>query len=165
MASNGFTFDLQGLNKALADMYKYSAYVKEEVNLELTATVNEAADLAKQLAPVDDGALRNGIVAGGSVNEKATLASNAAYSGFQEFGTGGNVSIPEFAEGLTDLAAYAEQFRGAGLPGYHPVKFKDGSWRMVPNQLNLPARPFFFPAIQSATLEMISRLQKILANE
>jgi hypothetical protein len=157
--ANGFTFNLGGLEKALADIEAYGRVVKEEVNMELTATAHEAADLAKQIAPKDLGALVNGIVAGTSQNEVVELASNAGYSGFQEFGSGTNVDIPADIPGL---AEYALQFKGEGKEGTHPVKFRDGSWRMVPYQVNLPAKPFFFPSILTATQNMIPRIKSIL---
>lgn len=157
-----FRFFIPDLNKALADIDKYSARMKSEIDLELSATAEMIVTDAKTLAPADDGQLHNRIEVIRNESFDKEIESGAEYSAFVEFGTGTNVDIPSAPPGLQE---YALQFKGQGLQGKHPVKFKDGTWRMVPYQLNLPARPFFFPAYQANTVELPKRIAAILEDK
>ncbi len=153
------TFQIKNLQQALKGIDKYSADVKQAVDDELTATAHEVVGMAQSLAPVDDGNLRANIRVARDEPMNKVIESAASYSAYQEFGTGGNVNVPAEPEGL---AEYAAQFKGAGLQGKHPVKFKDGTWAMVPYQVNIHAHPFFFPAINAKTVELPKKLKAIL---
>lgn len=154
-----FTFQIKNLSQALANIDKYSVAVKQGVADELNATAFEIVNDAQALAPVDDGNLRANIRVARDEEFSKLIESGAEYSAYVEFGTGTNVNVPAEPEGLVE---FAMQFKGAGLQGKHPVKFKDGTWRMVPYQLNLLPQPFFFPAFQKNTAEMVNRLKEIL---
>lgn len=60
------------------------------------------------------------------------------YAPFVEFGTGKKVSIP------SDLKDYASQFRGKGI-----------------REVNLHARPYFFPAVRLGEQEMYAKLKQM----
>jgi HK97 gp10 family phage protein len=153
-----FTFQIKNLAEVLKDFDKLSVNVKQGVADELKITAYDIVNMAQQLAPVDDGNLRANIRVARDEEMTKLIESGAEYSAYMEFGTGTNVNVPPI-EGLAELAM---QFKGAGLQGKHPVKFKDGTWRMVPYQLNLQPRPFFFPAFQAQTAELSKRLKEII---
>jgi hypothetical protein len=67
--------------------------------------------------------LRQNIRVGTVTELEAEGRSDAEYSAYVEFGTGGLVDVP------TGLEGYAMQFKGKGI-----------------RQINLAPRPFFFPA-------------------
>ncbi len=156
------TFQFTGLSNVINKLKAIGETIKQDVKDELNATALEIVSDAQNNAPIDLGNLRANI-GQVPVNDglQQQIYSRAEYSAYMEFGTGTNVSINSFGEGFEELVTYAAQFKGAGLEGKHPVLIK-GRWVMVPYQLNLLARPFFFPAVQKGTLEMIDRLKKIL---
>lgn len=87
------------------------------------------------------GNLKNMIMAQ-KTPEGGVLESKAKYSPYVEFGTGGRVDLKE----LTLLGipeSYASQFKGKGI-----------------KKVNLPSRPFFFPAVRKALKETMIRLEK-----
>jgi HK97 gp10 family phage protein len=154
-----FTFQIKGLSETLKSIDKYSADVQQGVKDELKITAYQIVNDAQGLAPVDDGNLRANIRVLQDDDFSKLIESGAEYSAYVEFGTGSNVNIPAEPEGI---AEWALQFKGAGLQGKHPVKFKDGHWAMVPYQLNLRAHPFFFPAFQQNTVQLVNRIKEIL---
>ncbi len=150
----GFTFKLDGLSKALSEIDKYTADVREEVGLEMIELGNAIETQAKGACPVNYGNLRESIKVlrgegegAGANNLTANIAVLANYAAYVEFGTGTDVSVPEFIEGLEDLPEYAMQFKGKGV-----------------RKINFPARPFFFPAVQQQAQELIPRLKEILTD-
>ena len=64
------------------------------------------------------------------------------YAAYVEFGTGGLVDIPK------GLESYAIQFKGLGI-----------------RQVNLPARPYFFPALFSEEKKFMADLRDNLLKE
>ena len=153
-----FSFKLEGLTETLAKFDSLPDEVKDAVNDELSATATAIRDQAQLLAPVDVAALKEQIKITVAEPLFYQVSSIVDYSAYVEFGTGTKVSIPDLPP---DLAAYAIQFKGQGKQGKHPVKIK-GRWAMVPYQLNLRAQPFFFPAYNAATKDLIQRLKAII---
>jgi len=96
---------IEGLNKVLKDIQAKSAAIQTEVDQELTAGAIEIRDLAKQLAPVNEGRLRGAIVADTNTKFKKEVTCNVYYAPYIEFGTGRKVRIP------AGLEAVAAQFR------------------------------------------------------
>lgn len=141
-----FRFFIPDLNKALADIDKYSARMKSEIDAELSATAEMIVTDAKTLAPTDDGQLHNRIEVIRNESFDKEIESGAEYSAFVEFGTGTNVNIPSAPPGL---AEYAIQFKT----------------QQPPYKINLPARPFFFPAYQANTVELPKRIAAILEDK
>ena len=77
---------------------------------------------AVQAVKVDLGGLKNSIRM--SFGKVASVYETAKYGPYVEFGTGGLVDVP------SELTEYAMQFKGKGI-----------------RKVNLPARPYFFPAV------------------
>jgi HK97 gp10 family phage protein len=74
------------------------------------------------------------------VNSKgATILVPVSYAPYVEFGTGTKVNVPK------GLENYASQFKGKGI-----------------KQVNLPARPFFFPAVEKNSKIFFERVKKLL---
>lgn len=156
-----FAFQIKNLNQALQGISNYSKEIQQKVDDELTGFAYRWVNDAQQLAPVDDGNLRANIRVDRNEFMNKLVVSAAPYSAYMEFGTGTNVTIPP----IEDLQRFAAQFRGEGKQGTHPVKFKDGTWAMVPYQLNLRPRPFFFPSLQKNAVELPKRLKEILESK
>lgn len=70
---------------------------------------------------------------------EAEVNVNKHYAPYVEFGTGGLVDVP------TGLEEFANKFRGNGV-----------------KQVNLPARPFLFPAWRANGAKMLERLKKLI---
>ncbi len=153
-----FSFKLEGLTETLAKFDSLPEEVQQAVDDELTATAYTMQDTARQLAPVDLSNLKQRIEVSRNEPLIKQVSALATYSAYVEFGTGTKVSISPLPP---DLAAYAIQFKGQGKTGKHPVKIK-GRWAMVPYQLNLRAQPFFFPAYNAATKDLVQRLKAII---
>lgn len=133
---------INNLNALLKDLAKYKVDVLQGIDAELTATAYDIeADAKLNLKAVDDGNLRQSIAVSENKPFLKIVKSNANYSAYVEFGTGALVDVPK------DLANYAMQFKGAGI-----------------KQVNLPARPFFFPAYFKNVRECYERI-KVIINE
>lgn len=108
--------------------------------------IQDAADAivmkAIQKVPVDLGVLKQSIgnePKNGGLNYIVYVS--AEYAPFVEFGTGTETDIP------TELEDYGKQFKGTGA-----------------KQINLPARPFFFPGYFEERDNLIKTLKKSIAN-
>ena len=87
-------------------------------------TAQEIELTAKSYAPVDNGTLRQSIIAEQQESPlHYRITAYMPYSAYQEFGTGGKVIIPE------GWSAKAKQFIGKGL-----------------RKINLTPQPFMYPA-------------------
>lgn len=115
--------------------------IREKLSNEIMATALEIETEAKQNAVrfTDLGGIISGIKAiPDNKSLSAKIVVNKHYAPYVEFGTGSTVSIP------TGYEDYAAQFKGAGI-----------------KKVNLPARPFLFPAYFRNTKEMLKRLKKL----
>lgn len=90
-------------------------------------TENDAKRAAKFSQEFSKGFLRQSIQ-GGVTNKSAYVEASAKYAPYVEFGTGRKVDLSHL-EKMGIKKSYAEQFKGRGI--------KD---------VNLPARPFLYPA-------------------
>lgn len=132
----------QDLQKALKDIDKYGvktqALLKEEVLRAAYAITNKA----KSDCPVRTGNLRAtmSVKSDKIAQLQARSGTNTHYAPYVEFGTGTLVKVPE---GLED---YVMQFKGRGV-----------------RKVNLPARPFLFPAAESERQNYVNRIIKILS--
>ena len=103
---------------------KYGDEAVKEISNIIKITSQEVENTAKQLAPVDDGTLRQSIR---SEQQETPLdykvTAYMPYSAYMEFGTGGLVDVPE---GWGEMAM---QFKGKGI-----------------RQINIMPRPFMYPA-------------------
>lgn len=139
------TFKLKGLDKTLKTLSNYPDHVKQAVDDELTQTAGDIVQDAQILAPVDIGTLRHSIKITRAEPLLKQVSATAEYAAYVEFGTGTKVNIPNAPEGLQQ---YAMQFKGKGI-----------------RQVNLPARPYFFPAWQQHTVGLIKRIKEIIEEE
>jgi len=103
-------------------------------------TVQDISAEAAQRVPVDTGILRSSI--GSEYKDLIGIAGTPIkYSPYVEFGTGGLVDVPA---GLED---YAIKFEGDGI-----------------RQVDLPPRPFLYPAFKNNTTKMLKTLEKLNLN-
>lgn len=87
------------------------------------------------------GNLKN-MIAAQKTENGGVLESKAHYSPYVEFGTGRNVDLDQLTR-LGIPESYASQFKGKGI-----------------KNVNLPARPFFFPAVRKALKETMNDIEK-----
>lgn len=136
-------FNKQSLNafyKYLKDLEGDVAdYVRAEIEDSILAIETDAANDV----PVDTGTLKNSIQ---STPIKATkneitggVEVGAEYSPYVEFGTGTRVKVP------SELSAFASQYKGDGI-----------------KEVNLPARPFFYPAVYKQRQELPKNIERTL---
>ena len=105
---------------------KYGDEAIQEITNIVQLTAQQVEDKAKQLAPIDNGTLRQSISSALNIENKgmsAIVVANQPYSAYHEFGTGGLVDVPE---GWGEMAM---QFKGKGI-----------------RQINIMPRPFMYPS-------------------
>ncbi|RZJ86314.1 MAG: HK97 gp10 family phage protein [Chryseobacterium sp.] len=131
---------VKGFDSLIRKLKKLPNQAQSEVKNE----IRDAADMivmdAGDAAPVDLGYLKNSIrnfPRQGGFNYEVNVG--ARYSPFVEFGTGTEVDVPE------EIKDYAYQFKGGNK-----------------RQINIPARPFFFPAYFKHRDELIENLKDML---
>jgi hypothetical protein len=140
--SKGFTIELEGLQETLNRLQKIGDETAKAVDDEIAAGVRDMERSAKRLCPVDTGRLRASISASRNAFLNWELVAQADYAAYVEFGTGRLVDIPA---GLED---YAIQFKGKGL-----------------RQVNLPARPYFFPSVYAYWPKIKENIVKVIREE
>ena len=128
MSKNG---EIKGLKKLLKDLVALGDEGREVVESVTMITAEEIARDAKIHAKVGDtGKLQQSIKAieVDDLNWKvfANATGLAPYAAYVEFGTGGLVEVPD------ELKEMAIKFKGKGI-----------------KQVNLPARPFLYPAFNT----------------
>ena len=109
-----FTVSLSGMKELEGKLNKLTTALKEDVSNEINATALNIENKAKKLAPINLGQLRNSIALTKDSELTYTVAANASYSAYVEFGTGPQVNVP------ADFTSYALQFKGKSSG-----KFKD----------------------------------------
>lgn len=132
---------------SLQAFYKYlknlegdvADYVRAEIEDSMLAIETDAASDV----PVDTGALKNSIQSTPVKASKNQITGGvevgAEYSPYVEFGTGTRVKVP------SELSAFASQYKGDGI-----------------KEVNLPARPFFYPAVWKQRQELPKRIERTL---
>lgn len=148
-------FEIKGISDLLNKLEDLSVDALQEIDAEMTATAFSIAKKAKQnvsniprvgasgeqRVTTDVGGIAQRIDVENKPFDKA-IKVNANYAAYVEFGTGALVDVPQ---GLED---YAIQFKGKGV-----------------RQVNLPARPFLFPATKIETKDLEKRLKTIIESE
>ena len=130
---------IKGLEKAIKGK---SEVLVKGVDMEIKASVIEINQKQKSLAPVDFGALRSSLKWAKTAPMTFELVSSGAgssYAPYQEFGTGGLVSIPQ------GLEAEAAQYKGKGI-----------------RQINMRPQPFFFAPAFAEWNKLKKRIEKML---
>ena len=168
---------ITGLDKILNSLKDAEQDIIQEVDFELRESVIEMDQIAKNLAPVNNGDLRKMIsfVAKGKLDYE--FVSMAYYSAYVEFGTKTYIKVP------SGLESYAAQFRGKGkgtLSLFEAIKKwlrkKEG---LTGKELDRQARwvayiiakngikpqPFFFPAYFRVRPQLLKRLKQIVSEK
>jgi len=170
-----FVVSLSGMKELEGKLNKLSTALKEDVGNEINASALKIENQAKRLAPVNLGQLR-GSINTDRINELTySIAANASYAPYVEFGTGPQISVP------ADFASYSQQFKGKS-----GGKFKDmvealTLWvkrKGVGNGKNdkglayvialsilkkgMRPQPFLIPAYEMEKPKLIQRLNQLL---
>jgi HK97 gp10 family phage protein len=136
-------FNQQSLNA----FYKYlknlesqvSDYVRAEIEDSMLAIESEATNNVA----VDTGALKNSIQSTPIKVTKNEITGGvevgASYAPYVEFGTGTKVKVP------SELSNFAQQYKGDGI-----------------KEVNLPARPFFYPEVFKQRTELPKNIERTL---
>lgn len=114
--------ELKGIEKFKRELGKVKSDITRELEQHTSASLIKIQSDAKRGSAVDTGRLRASI----HKRQEGTsgdVFTNVEYAPYIEFGTGSLVSVPD------ELKDYALQFKGRGL-----------------RNVNLPARPFMYPA-------------------
>ena len=130
---NAFYKYLKGLEDNVAD------YVRAEVEDAMLSIESEAVSNVK----VQSGALKQSIQSTPIKVSKNQITGGvevgAYYAPYVEFGTGTSVKIP------TELVQFASEFIGDGI-----------------REVNLPARPFFYPEVFKQRTELPKNIERTL---
>lgn len=131
---------ITGLNETIRELNKFKELGVEAIKANIEVASYNMQHEAMQRVPVDQSQLINSIKPRIKDNGlTAVLIATAPHAAYQEFGTGGRVSIPK---GMEELA---RQFKGRGL-----------------RNVNLAPQPFMFPAWDRERKQFVIRLQKEL---
>jgi len=131
---------IKGADKLVKKLQKHSDKVNKGIQDETQRFLLKTETEAKLAVVVDLGQLRSHIK--GTPNSDkmgGKVGAYVHYAPYVEFGTGAKVKVPK---GLED---YAMQFKGKGL-----------------RNVNLPARPFLFPAVQKNGKQFIENIKKLV---
>jgi phage gpG-like protein len=136
-------FNKQSLNafyKYLKDLEgQVSDYVRAEVEDSILSIESESAGNVV----VNTGALKNSIQSTPIKVTKNQITGGvevgAAYAPYVEFGTGTRVKVP------SELSDFAAQYKGDGI-----------------KEVNLPARPFFYPEVYKQRTELPKNIERTL---
>lgn len=128
--------DLKKLQKKLDNLRLLDKKLLAQ-NIGETALI--IANQAKMMAPVDAGKLRQSISTQ-KQGKQATITAAVDYAPYIEFGTGRFVDLSDLTE-LGIPESYAAQFKGKGL-----------------RDVNLPARPFLYPAARYGLKTLLNKL-------
>jgi HK97 gp10 family phage protein len=128
----------RGLAGILRNMNAYSRELKRDLTLEVFRATTKIEGTAKSKVVVDTGKLKQSIYHRMDY-AKATgqVGATEFYAPFIEFGTGGNVSIPN------GFADFASEFKGAGV-----------------RTINRSAQPFLIPAFLEETQKLKEEIKK-----
>ena len=170
-----FAVSLGGMKELEGKLKNLTTALKVDVGDEINASVIKIENQAKRLAPVNFGQLRGSIAHSKDSELTYSVAANASYSAYVEFGTGPQVNVP------ADFKSYAQQFKGKS-----GGKFKDmvealTLWvkrKGIGNGKNdkglayvialsilrkgMRPQPFLVPAYEMEKPKLIQRLNKLL---
>lgn len=130
---------VERLNKAIKEKNKA---LTDGVDAELTATTLDINKLQKIRVPKDNGFLSSSLKPDVDSYLTKTIVSTgqgSSYAPYQEFGTGGLVSIP------AELTEEAAQFKGKGI-----------------RKVNMRAQPFFFAPAFEEWPKFVKRVKDML---
>jgi HK97 gp10 family phage protein len=131
--------EVKGINKAIKELKNTGLQVSDKVDAITKSNAQEIEAEAKQKAPVDDGFLRNQISTEKKEEALYGVVANAPYSAYMEFGTGGEVEVPN------ELKDIAIQFKGKGI-----------------KTVNIRPRPFLYPSFIKGRIQYLKDLKSYL---
>jgi HK97 gp10 family phage protein len=185
------TFQTPDFRKAILQIKDIGGKKMEEAEDEIRDAADRIVQVAKNTAPVNEGALRREISAKQITALQYEIVADTKYAAFLEFGTRTLVNIPPGAE---EIAAEARNIKGGsikdmerairrwvklkGLAGTYSVKTRrrTGSKSVRKSQddqivflimrkllrVGVKPQPFFYPSIQKETPRLGKELDKIL---
>lgn len=133
-----FTFEIKGLKELQKKFDVMPKQLVEEIDGELESSCQQIVLKAKQLAPVDKGALRQSIAFNG-VNLSYVITETVRYAPYQEFGTGNKVSVP------SEVSGYSPQFKGTGK-----------------RNVNIKPQPHLFPALFAERPKLLTNISNVI---
>lgn len=169
-------FQVTGLDAAIKRSEHLAATLKRDVQDELNAFAFEVEGTAKQLAPADEGRLRNAISAvPGNGNLEASIVATVGYAAFMEFGTR-KFAAAYVATLPPDWQSYAATFKGQSSGNFDSFLLAIIGWvkrKGIENKAAYPIalsilrngireRPFLYPAVNQHKPELTNRLKNIL---
>jgi hypothetical protein len=139
----GFKLKLEGNKALLKNLDKLNKGTKTIIGHEIEESINKIdadANSAIQAGIADKGGLKSNMhKETDKVKLRGQVEARAYYAPYIEFGTGGMVNVPQ------GLESYAMQFKGKGI-----------------KQVNLPPRPFLFPAFYAETPKLVERIKRAI---
>lgn len=133
------TFGLEGLETVLEFYANAERETVQRLESVLAKEVSAMMQEARNNCHVDTGQLKGATGWGRLGALSYVIYSRKTYAPYVEFGTGRLVDVPE------GLETYAAQFKGKGV-----------------RQVNIPARPYFFPAYVKYRQRIIDGIKKEL---
>jgi HK97 gp10 family phage protein len=170
-----FAVSLSGMKELEGKLNKLNTALKEDVSNEINASALKIENQAKRMAPVNFGQLRNSIALTKDGDLTYTVAANASYAPYVEFGTGPQVNVP------ADFKSYAQQFKGKSGGKFRDMVEALTLWvkrKGIGNGKNdkglayvialsilrkgMRPQPFLIPAYEMEKPKLIQRLNKLL---
>lgn len=141
--ATAFTFKFEGFTELQQALKSNSKLLNDQVRFEIEESGQVIVGQAKVNVVKDTGRLASSIVLEKvpDINGVRVEAggTNVTYAPYIEFGTGKLVQVPQ------GLESYAMQFKGKGI-----------------KEVNLPARPFMFPAFFAEKPKLIKKIKNVL---
>ena len=132
--------ELTGVKEFKRKLDSYKRSITRELERDTDRALINIQTGAKRRVVVDTARLRSAIhYRRDGTSGEVSVYYSVHYAPYIEFGTGNLVSVPD------ELKEIAEEFRGKGQ-----------------RQVNLPARPFLYPAFLEERSKYINRMRKTL---
>jgi HK97 gp10 family phage protein len=136
-------FNQKSINDLLKQLKGKEKDVLDMVRAEVEDALLKIESEAVSNVAVDTGTLKQSIQSTPVKQTKTTVRGGvevgADYAAYVEFGTGTKVKVP------SELQKFAQQFKGKGI-----------------KEVNLPARPFFYPEFFKQTNDLPKSIEKTL---
>lgn len=162
--------DLRGLKDLENRLKTMSAQLQDEIAQEVKASAYDTLRIAKQLAPVDKGSLRQNTTIEQTGKYEYKIGNEKDYAPYIEFGTGIRTIIPP------ELSEFASQFKGAtgekwedGLKEIEkwckrkgiPVELAYPIWITILND-GIEPQPFLYPAFKLGRKVLQTRIKRLI---
>lgn len=168
---------IKGLKQLLDKLDDYPKEMSKRVDDELSAGAFDIAGLARELAPTDEGRLKNSITAITDKDMHKEVVTNLFYAPYVEFGTGRKVQVPA---GLESVAAEFKGPSGRGtfeqmvlsilawgrrkgiIKGRNQMAQANGLAKRILRN-GIKAQPFFFRSLDAFEPKIIENVRKALS--